>query len=62
VQKKIRLHEDVIDLVIYVFDAHVSEMSAKMKVDSKLANYSLYDLEEKIATCQCHHNAMETII
>jgi hypothetical protein len=34
----------------------------QMEIDSKLVECSLYDLEEKVATCQHHHSAVETLI
>jgi hypothetical protein len=62
VHKKIKSHQDVLDLVTSLFHALVSGMFAKMEIYSKLADYFLYDLEKKVATCQCHHSVVETLI
>jgi len=56
------LHQDVLDLVTSLFDAPIFQKSAKMEIDSKLVDCFFYDLEEKIATCQCHHGVVETLI
>jgi hypothetical protein len=51
VQKKIKSHQDVFDFITSLFETLIFGMSAKMEIDSKLVDCSLYDLEEKVATC-----------